>query len=210
MENNNINCEEDEEVSLADLADQLRDFMIEDEAEALGIDCDNPEVTDENRACFYLKAVKACEDELNHINELCDEQIAENNKRVEKFRESKSKVIKNSLNYFKSLLEDYTRTTLKDSKKRSIALPFGTLQLRKVNESFKFDNEDNLINYLKEHNLTSLYKTTEKTSLIKSELNKHLTYDEEKGVLLDGVSCDEIGLDVTHTNASSNFSVKFK
>ena len=40
MENNNINCEEDEEISLATLADQLRDFMIEDEAEALGIDCE--------------------------------------------------------------------------------------------------------------------------------------------------------------------------
>ena len=56
------------------------------------------------------------------------------------YRNNRKKEILNVINYFSSILERYTRTELEGSKKKSIPLTFGTLQLRKIPEKYEYDD----------------------------------------------------------------------
>lgn len=194
-----------DEVSLTNglsLLDELKESIIEDEVKELGLENmnENYRILNADSANFFLKRLEELKSEENEINEMCDTEIQKYSNRVNSFRDSKLKTNINTQSYFKNLLERYAEAELAESSKKSIKLPFGTLQFRKT--PAKYTYEDKLIlQALKDNELSQFIVTTEAPN--KAELKKKATVKDGKLYIddkeIEGVSVSE---------GSTNFDVK--
>jgi hypothetical protein len=174
------------------LMDELKESIMEDEAKQLGLvdhDLDDSyRILDVSGANFFLKRLEELTAEETEINSMCDDEVEKYTERVNKFRDEKLKTILNTKAYFKKLLERYAEGELSGSNKKSIKLPFGTLQFRKVASQYSYEDEK-LLKYLKDNKLTtyiSIKETPNKAELKKAaDARDGKLYIEDKEV--DGV-----------------------
>ena len=128
-------------LDLQDLNKELDEMITEEEVKQLGLeeDMDDLEkaIIDKDRADFFIKKIKESQQEIEAIDSACDEKIEFYKNKIDAYRNNRKKEILNVINYFSSILERYTRTELEGSKKKSIPLTFGTLQLRKTPEKYE-------------------------------------------------------------------------
>ena len=191
-----------EEYNLMELLGELNNSVIEDEAAALGINVegDNLRVVDDSQANFFLRRMEELNKEKNGINDVCDKEIEAFVNRVNKFRNSKLATADNTMNYFSLLLEKYAQSELVGSKKKSIKLPFGTLQFKKSVDKYEYEDEK-VLAFINKNQMIGLTRT--KVELSKKEIKEAITIVEDK-VLLNGKEVEGI----TVTPGETKFSIK--
>ena len=193
-------------LDLQDLNKELDEMITEEEVKQLGLeeDMDDLEkaIIDKDRADFFIKKIKESQQEIEAIDSACDEKIEFYKNKIDEYRNNRKKEILNVINYFSSILERYTRTELEGSKKKSIPLTFGTLQLRKIPEKYEYDDKE-MLSYLQENKLDDYINIKESKSVDKKKLKEDLTYMNDtvyfKGQPLENVS---------HIEPQINFSIK--
>ena len=193
-------------LDLQDLNKELDEMITEEEVKQLGLEEDINDlenaIIDKDRADFFIKKIKESQQEIEAIDSACDEKIEFYKNKIDEYRNNRKKEILNIINYFSSILERYTRTELEGSKKKSIPLTFGTLQLRKTQEKYEYDDKE-MLSYLQENKLDDYKNTKETKSVDKKKLKEDLTYMNDtvyfKGQPLENVS---------HIESQINFSIK--
>lgn len=183
--------------------DELYEAIVDEEAEQLGIDINNEEyrIVDESQANFFLRRLSELKAENDKINETCDAEIQAFVEKVNKFRESKLKTNKGTIDYFSTLLERYAHSQLDGTKKKSLKLPFGTLQFRTNPEKLNYTNSDIVLKTLENNNLNELIRT--KKEIDKTNLKKAISIVDGKAYL-NGIELEGIEVESEQTN----FSVK--
>ena len=143
-------------LDLQDLNKELDEMITEEEVKQLGLEEDINDlenaIIDKDRADFFIKKIKESQQEIEAIDSTCDEKIEFYRNKIDEYRINRKKEILNVINYFSSRLERYTRSELEGSKKKSIPLTFGTLQLRKTPEKYEYDDKE-MLSYLQENKL---------------------------------------------------------
>ena len=184
------------------LMDELKESSMEDEAKELGlVNVDeNYKILDANSANFFLKRLEELKAEEDEINEMCDGEIERFTQKVNTFRDNRLTTIKNTQNYFKKYLEQYAEEQLANSKKKSIKLPFGTLQFRKATSQYTYD-DDKLLSFLKDSKLTNLVAVKETPN--KAELKKIASVKDGK-LFINNVEVEG----VTVAEGTTSFDVK--
>ena len=193
-------------LDLQDLNKELDEMITEEEVKQLGLEEDINDlenaIIDKDRADFFIKKIKESQQEIEAIDSACDEKIEFYRNKIDEYRNNRKKEILNVINYFSSILERYTRTELEGSKKKSIPLTFGTLQLRKTQEKYEYDDKE-MLSYLQENKLDDYINIKESKSVDKKKLKEDLTYMNDtvyfKGQPLENVS---------HIESQINFSIK--
>lgn len=166
------------------IIDEIQNFVMNEEAEELKIDIDNEnyKILDSSQANFFLRRIKELEDEKALINSSCDNEINSFKEKIERYRNEKNKNIEGTIAYFTSLLEKYAHSELDGTKKKSLKLPFGTLQFKKSPDKYEYDDKA-VFNMVKENNLYDFIRVKEE--LNKSSLNKALSFVDDKVYLGD-------------------------
>ena len=170
-----------DEKLVGDLYESLFDSITDEEVKELGIKTDDEKfaITNEDQAMFFLRKVNELREERDHINNICNKQIESFTEKVNSWRNSQVYTIDNTENYFISLLEEYARIQLSDSKKKSIKYPFGTLSFKKMPDKYVYDDET-LMHYIKERDLNQFIRVKEEIN--KKDLKSALT-------IKDGAAC---------------------
>lgn len=164
----------------SDLLSDLMETITEQEVEELGINIEDDrfKITNDDQAMFFLRKIKELRDEKDKVNETCNRVIENHNTKVNDFRDKEIRIIEGTENFFVSLLEEYARKELSDSKKKSLKLPFGTLSFKKGQPKFVYEDAE-VLKFIKDNNLDNCIRTKEE--LNKSELKKMIEYNEETG-----------------------------
>lgn len=160
--------------------DDLYNEITEEEVKELRIDLDNEQfkIVSKDQANFFLRQITELTKQKEEINENCDTMIESYMGKVNKFREKETTSIDRSISYFTTLLEAYAEEFLSEEKgkKKSIKLPFGTLQFKKTQASFNYGEEKNVLNFLKTApNMEKYVATTVKESIDKKKLKADAT-----------------------------------
>lgn len=183
--------------------DELYESIADEEAEQLGIDISDEKyhIVDESQANFFLRRLSELEAENQKINEMCDAEIDAFVEKVNNFRNGKLKTNQGTIDYFSTLLERYAHSQLDGTKKKSLKLPFGTLQFRSSPDKLKYTDPEVVLKTLQANDMKELIRT--KQEIDKTNLKKALTIIDGKA-FLNGV--EVTGIEVEP--AEINFSVK--
>lgn len=183
--------------------EELFESIADEEAEQLGIDISDEKyhIVDESQANFFLRRLSELEAENKKINKMCDAEINAFVEKVNKFRESKLNTNKGTIDYFSTLLERYAHSQLDGTKKKSLKLPFGTLQFRSSPEKLKYTDQEVVLKMLQTNNMNELIRT--KQEIDKTNLKKAITITDGKA-FLNGIELTGIEVEPAETN----FSVK--
>ena len=175
--------------------DDLLAFVEETEVEELDLNEVNEgfSIQSTDQANYIAKKVKELRAEQEEAEAIAKEQIKAYKEKVETWLESVVNPLKSQEEFYLRLLEDFTRQKLEGSSKKSLKLIEGTLQFRKQQD--KYEYEDNVLQTFVEENLPEFLKV--KTSVDKTKLKKnatvidgHLYIDD---VLVEGVTVTERG-----------------
>lgn len=190
------------EQNFTSLIDEMYDTIVDEEIKELGINIadENYKVLDINQANFFLRRINDLNREIAQINEMCDNEINNFERKVNEFRNTKISSLENTVNYFSTLLEKFAQSELADSKKKSLKLPFGTLQFKKSADKYEYEDEK-LLQFINENQLTGLTRT--KIELNKADIKKALVIEDNR-ILLDGKEIDSVKI----TPGETKFSVK--
>lgn len=153
------------------LLDDLSTFLDEEDRKELGIPEEDSEykIIDDSTANYYLRKLEEIKNQENEINTLCDDELNRLTEKINLFRNSRLKTLSNTENYLTKKLEEYAEEKLKDSNKKSLKLPFGTLQFKKTPNKYEYDDTI-LLNYLTENKLNDYLNI--KTSPNKTQIKK--------------------------------------
>lgn len=190
------------EENIMSLLDEMYNDIVDDEAKKLGINVEdeNFRVMDANQANFFLRRLDQINKEKKEINDMCDKEIEDFINRVNSFRNSKTITLDNTSNFFTSLLEKYAQNELSHSNKKSLKLPFGTLQFKKSLDKYEYEDEK-VLAFISDNNLSGLTRT--KIELSKKELKSALVIEEDK-IYLNDKEIEGVKI----TPGSTSFSIK--
>lgn len=186
-----------------DFLNELYEVIADEEAEELGIDINNEhyKILDDSQANFFLRRLAELKEENNKINEMCDAEINSFIEKVNKFRENKLKANDGTIEYFTALLERYAINELANTNKKSLKLPFGTLQFRTSPEKFNYVDSDIVLKLLENNNFNELIRT--KKEIDKTNLKKAVSIRDGKAFIED---IEIEGLEIEPSQTS--FSIK--
>lgn len=177
----------------------LEDFLLTEEASELQIkitgceEDDAPTIDSMQKANYFLKLIKAIDEDIAGIEELCVEEIKKTTERVNNYKESVVAPLLTRREYFMRLLKNFTEHELVNSKKRSIKLPNGTLSISKQQPVWTYD-DDAIIEWLTSNNATEYVSTKVEQKIDKVALKKAIVFDEDTPKL-NGVEIP--GLEIT-------------
>jgi hypothetical protein len=156
-----------------DFVTSLREFMDEEEVKELEIDVENESfgIKTKEQANFYVKKLQEAREQALHINETANAEIERNTGIVNRWREQQLATIEGQLTYLTGMLETYAQSELQDSSKKSIKLPHGTLQFRKQQDKFEYD-DNALLEFLEANPSLKEKYVQYKPSAKKAELKK--------------------------------------
>ena len=151
-------------------------------------------VQDEQQANWCLRKIAAAKAELERKKNLAEAEIF----RIQSWLAAEQDKLSGTIDYMTALLEEYHRPLYEADPKqnKTISLPCGKLQWRKVPTKFERD-EDKLVECLMANQMTDFIETRFKPRW--GELKKQVVvkdgfvYDQETGLLLDGVRAIELG-----------------
>ena len=186
-----------------ELLDSLYEEITEAEVEELGINIESDAfaITNDGQANFFLRRLDEIRNEKDKINNTCNTEIEKFTQKVNDFRAKELKTLENTENFFITLLENYARIQLQDSKKKSLKLPFGTLSFKKSPAKYIYDDEQ-VMNFIKSNELSQFIRVKEEIN--KRDLKSALTINEEGIIKLNGMQIEG----VTITPGEEIFNIK--
>lgn len=170
--------------------DDLLAFVEKTEAEELDLTNVNEgfSIQSTDQANYIAKKVKELRAEQEEAAATAKEQIKAYQEKVEMWLEKVVNPLKNQEEFYLRLLENFAREKLEGSSKKSLKLIEGTLQFRKQQD--KYEYEDNVLQAFVEENLPDYVKV--KTSVDKTKLKKDATVVNGQlyidGTLVEGVT----------------------
>lgn len=186
-----------------ELLDDLFEEITEAEVKELGIDIESDSfaITNDGQANFFLRRLEEIRNEKDKINNTCNTEIEKFTQKVNDFRSRELNTLENTERFFTTLLENYARLQLQDSKKKSLKLPFGTLSFKKSQPKYIYDDEV-VMNFIKTNELSEFIRIKEEIN--KRDLKSALNINDEGMVILNGKAMEGI----TITPGEETFSVK--
>lgn len=181
--------------------DDLLSFVEEAEVEELNLTAVDEGFSIQNmdQANFIAKKVKEVRAEMEEAAETAQAYLESHQEKISNWLEKTQNPLRNQEAYLLRLLENFARTKLEGSNKKSLKLIEGTLQFRKQQD--KYEYEDNVLLTYAENNLPQFIKT--KLSVDKTELKKKATVKNGE-IYIDGVLVPGI----TVTSQDEKFDVK--
>lgn len=173
-----------------DFLKELQEFMLEEDTKELAIKITGEEdqyktlIDSPDKANYFLKLIANKEKEIESINEAADKELAKIQAQIEAFRESSLRPLQTQKEFYNKSLESYTLLELEGTKKRSIKLPYGTLQLKKNSPKFVYDDEV-ILEWAKSNEYNSLISTTLKEAINKKEIKSIGTVVNNKLIIDD-------------------------
>ena len=144
--------------------DNLLDFIDEEDSEELELDEGN-EISTPDEAEYYIRKYKETEQEIENINTRAENYLNKKKEQIENWKENQLADHKRSIEYYSSLLEGYTRKQLEGTKKKSLKLIEGTLQVRTSPQKYDYD-VPTIQEYIKEKIAETVIPTEELDFLI--------------------------------------------
>lgn len=105
------------------------------------IEKDKYAIDSDSAANYFCKLVKENEEEINKINKYVDDELEQIRIRYDNYRNEQISSLEKQNIYYKNMLEMYTHKQLEGKKKKSIKLPYGTLQIRKQQPEIEYNKE---------------------------------------------------------------------
>lgn len=192
-----------------DFLDLLEEYMLSEEAKELEIkitgdaEADAPIIDSQEKANYFLKLIINLNKDIDNINEICDNEIKKTTERVNSFREEKLSTLLKQKTYYEGLLRNYTEHAIRNQKKKSVSLPYGTIGLKAQSPKWEYD-ESILLDWIKENN-PNLVNEKVTYSVNKKEL-KQLADIQNNIPVIDGVEVPGI----TITPQKDKFDIKIK
>jgi len=153
--------------------DDLEEFIDNAEVEELGITAeDNFAITTREQANYALREYKKLEAKKADLEEFAKERIETYKRHVTDWKDQEVNKILGTMEWFSMRLQTYAQEMLKDSKKKSLPLPEGSLSIEK-SRSIDYD-EDALMAFLNANDNFHQFinekvtKTIDKTALKKA------------------------------------------
>ena len=173
MQNTDKNKNNDEQFILKD----LDDFM-EGELENEITDIDENTKIDDYKANIFLKLYLNLEEEKNSIDKICDREIKRATASIEEYKNKMHEEIEKKQSFFRIILKKFLEEKLQDRKTKSktVKLPYGNLSVRKNAPKIIYENEDGIMEFLK-NNASDLILTKKIESIDKKNLKAKTVVD---------------------------------
>lgn len=186
------------------LIDDLYEMVIDQEATDLGIDIENPNyaILSEEQANFFLRRVSEIREEKDKIDSLCNDEIEKFTEKVNAFRQQRLKTFEGTESYFLKLLEKFASATLDGTSKKSVKLPFGTMQFRKSADKYEYDDTQLMEFLTKNKKQFSKYIRT-KEEISKTDIKKDAIVTNGK-LIIESIEIPGVSV----TEGQTSFSVK--
>ena len=181
MQNTDKNKNNDEQFILKD----LDDFM-EGELENEINDINENTKIDDYKANIFLKLYLNLEEEKNSIDKICDREIKRATESIEEYKNKMHEEIEKKQSFFRIILKKFLEEKLQDRKTKSktVKLPYGNLSVRKNAPKIIYENEDGIMEFLK-NNASDLILTKKIESIDKKNL-KAKTVVEGNNLSING------------------------
>ena len=193
-------------INESDFLAELNSFMEEESAKNLGINLteENYRINDMAQADYFIKLSKKCDEEMAQVEEFIKAEAERLLSQLEMFKQQQLEAIQKKKNYYDRALEDYARREFDNSGKKTIKLPNGTLNIRKQQPTYEYDDEE-LIKWAQIHHeeLVKIVVPEPKISVDKTQLKKLITI-EDGAVFVDNKKVPG----VTATINDDKFSIK--
>lgn len=187
----------------------LEDFLLEEEAKELEVkitgeeEQDAPMINSMQKANYFLKLVKAIDEDIAAIDELCNEEIKKTTERITRYKEDQIAPMLRQRDYFVKLLRNFTEHELQDSKKRNIKLPNGTLSITKQQPLWTYEDEA-IINFLTANHGENFVSTKIEEKIDKVAFKKAITINKQGIPTFNGLEVPGL----TVTEREDKFTVK--
>jgi len=169
---------------MSDFMSELRSFMDEVETKELNIvQEDTFKITSRDQANYFVRKIMDLKAQETEVVNSAKDEIERLTSIIKIWEEKELDTIHKAMEYFNGLLREFAESELDGTKKRSIKLPFGTLQFRSQQPKFVYD-DDSLKAYLQSH-AEDLVEEKVEYKVNKTELKKRATVVDGK-LMLDG------------------------
>lgn len=150
--------------------DDLLEFIDEAEVEELELqkEEDGFKIETIDQANYITKKVKQIRSEIEEAKEIAEAQLKAYEEKVNAWLSSVTKPLERQEEFYLFLLEQFAKEKLKDTKKRSLKLIEGTLQFKKQQDKYEYDDKE--LTAFAEKNLKDYVRY--KPSVDKSKLKK--------------------------------------
>lgn len=150
--------------------DDLLEFIDEAEVEELELqkEEDGFKIETIDQANYITKKVKQIRSEIEEAKEIAEAQLKAYEEKVNAWLSSVTKPLERQEEFYLLLLEQFAKEKLKDTKKRSLKLIEGTLQFKKQQDKYEYDDKE--LTAFAEKNLKDYVRY--KPSVDKSKLKK--------------------------------------
>ena len=157
--------------------------FIEQEDDALIGNIDNQyTIRNQDEANIYIKRYKNVIAQMNEIEETSKEALSKYTNKVNAWKESSLMPLQRKLQYYETLLQQYTEHQLEGSNKKSLKLIEGIIGFRTPPVKFNYNDEE-VLYWLKQVNASDYLKET--TTINKEALKKAGTIKDDKFYIND-------------------------
>lgn len=189
-----------EQVQEKSFMEDLLGFLNDEEEQILGIEEDEGfKIESIEQANYFARKLREVREERQEAEAAAKEQIEAYKERVDRWLSSVTSPLEYEEERILALLEQFAEEKLSGSNKRSLKLIEGTLQFRKQQPKFEY-NDEVLLDYAQAQ-LPQFIKT--KPSVDKADLKKHVKVKEGKAYL-----GDDLVPGITITELPDKFDVK--
>lgn len=136
-----------------------------------------------------VRRINYFKEEIGNVEMIAEKELKRYENIINSYKDKKVFNLKSRLDYYEGIIEDYATKTLKDKKKRSISLPFGTISLRKQAPKYEYET-DKVLNFLKENKYDEFINVKFDESVNKIDLKKAITKDVDGNAYLNGEKID--------------------
>lgn len=180
--------------------DDLLGFLNDEEEQVLGIkDEEGFKIESIEQANYFARRLREIREEKSEAETAAKEQLDAYKERVERWLSSIVSPLEYEEERLLAMLEEFAETKLNGSSKRSLKLIEGTLQFRKQQPKFEY-NEEVLLDYAQSQ-LPQFIKT--KPSVDKADLKKNVKIKDGKAYIGDSLVPG-----ITVTELPDKFDVK--
>ena len=155
------------------------------------IEQDKYAIDSDSVANYFCKLVKQNEEEIKKINEYVDNELEQIRIRYDNYRNEQINSLEKENIYYKNMLEVYTHKQLEGKKKKSIKLPYGTLQIRKQQPEITYDKE--ALEWL-EQNKPEYINITQTKKIDKNKIKKDCFISDSNVLYIDEIKVPGVSI----------------
>ena len=197
LKDNSINNEKikNEDINTIDIINDLNNFINSSAIEEFELDkIDENTIIDGFKANIFLKLYNDLEKEKNKINDICDKEVDRLIKSVENYRTNMISNIEKKEEYFINILKKFLLGEINGKKTKSVKLPYGTLSIKKSQDKYIYENEEETLKLLKTLNNEELINTKISQSINKKAL-KSICEIRDGNVYINGILIPDIKIE---------------